>query len=386
MAVLAIAFASLLANYILWNRYTAQQTINSKLRPSTSFSREEAVRGIVDLDGLSSVSLGEDQFGNTQRLAELKGQKDYAHIALLLNELAIPEDMIQIYIYAQIEHDISIEKLNQNGRFWKPVVVDPYQLAQNSIEKNNYKREQLRIIFGDEVENNIKFKKLFKPYNDRLGFLSSSQQISLQNLKLERMSDIKTGNISGLNQTSELDSIKELLGEEDFIEYQLRESYTAKYLMQELDYFNYSEHEYRNLFSIRQQSETEGRFRNENALTEDEKIRDYLGEERYQEYQRAKRPAYKKIRKIAKNNNISESNTLSAYQILSESLINITKLRQNTSLSVDERASQIELLISEAKNNVTEQVGTSIADTMVNQVLFSPQITRKALSLHGAPL
>lgn len=385
ITLLVIAFVSLVANYILWNRYSSLQTVKRTSNSAISFNSDETIHGDADIEGIPLTARGESQIADARKIAGLIDQNDYAQIALLLNDLALPKEMIQMYIYAQIDHDISVGKINQKGPYWKPVMVDPYQLTNNLIETNSYKRQQLRAIFGDDIETDAKFENLFKPYNNQLDFLSSNQQIALQNLKLERMSNIHAGNISGYNQTSELDSIKNLLGEEDFYEYQLRESATAKYLMQELNYFDYSEQEYRDLFKIRQQTETGGRIRDENALTEDDKVRDYLGEERYEEYQRAKQPAYQKIQTIVKNNNINETVALSAYQTLSESLVNITRLRQNTNLSIDERASQISLLISETTNRIEDQVGKSLADEMVNQVLFSPKITRNALSLHNAP-
>jgi hypothetical protein len=265
--------------------------------------------------------------------------------------------------------------------YWQAVDKDPQAKLTLQLEWEADRRQQLLALFGTEIASDPLFEEIFKPLNDTLSFLNSDKQIKLY--ELQRRDEASTQSLfsGGYTQENREDlqsqrqdlqrQIAELLGTEDAIEYQLRESRLADRIRRGLGNFDYSEQEFRQIFAIRQENEgvefnrftnrTEYRQQREQSET---RIRDYLGPDRYEDFARSQDPAYRSLQSIGERYGNSTAEINEVYSIGQDAATQIDELRNRNTLSRDERQQRASEIRAESYDEIERIAGKDTAESV----------------------
>lgn len=371
----AIAACSLLINVAMWRFIQAQ--------PPAAQEVEPAIEYVVSSPEKTA---SESKIQNTLH-QEVTG-KNYTGLSESLLELGLPEPMVKRLILSYLELDDEAADIHSNDVYWRFSDGSAARSVAQTLESNAIKRQKLIDIFGEGVKDDPAFYALFRPYQKTLGFLSSEKQLKLQELQLEMIADPAKRNPSAYESSVEL-----ILGPADYREYRFRESMLAKTLLRELQAFEYNEQDYREIYKIKERFAGESAASGQSALlsgadfnlnglskkentAENEAIRAYLGEERYQEYLLSRNPAYRKTLSITRSHGIDKYTAMSVYGILNDTRLEVTSLYQNAGLSGDQINTQVNSHIADAGNAISDLVGDSVAEKLVSEVLKKPQLYR----------
>jgi len=278
-------------------------------------------------------------------------------------------------------------QLTEEYRYWKRSERDRQQIFLQELAWTQEKRDILLELFGNSVVDDPIFEDLFKPLDEKLGFLSSDKQIALNELMLKNKAETSSIFGQGFIRESREDrqaanefmlaSIQELLSPQEFLEYQLRESRTANMMRRSMDGFDYGEQEFRDIFEIRQSSQLQPdlaglnmrdpqvreEFRSDREESRNQ-TREYLGEERYQELARTQDPLYRSMQAIADRYGKSEQEIISAYEITTEARTKIDEIRRDQSLSSAQRRTGMQELNEQTLKDIQEVVGDEAAESI----------------------
>jgi hypothetical protein len=314
---------------------------------------------------------------------EVVSQLSYPDMISELRDQGFDEATIRQMMLARLnrDHATSQSSLSETP-YWRPEEVDAEARLNSELRWEADRREQLIGLFGAEIVDDPLFANIFKPLNATLGFLSSDKQIRLD--ELQRLDQAKTQSLfrNGFTQESRDDlaaqraalerQISELLGSNDNFEYQLRESRLAETMRRGLGDFDYSEAEFRDIFSIRQANEGNSQssrfidrreYREQRDQSEAE-IRDYLGANRYEEYARSQDPAYRSLQSIGERYGNSTAEINDVYTITQETQEQIDELRNSASLDREERIERINDLRNEAYQQIEQIAGKDTAESV----------------------
>ena len=208
--------------------------------------------------------------------------------------------------------------------------------------------------------------------NETMAELNSMEQEFGSNL-LKKMasgtSDAQDRNeIKMLRETRE-NQIASMLTPEQKFEYDLRKSPTAANLRLQLDGFDPSEDEFRDLFQIQKKfeddygvsgvtissSEVEGRRLAEQDMKSE--MRSILGEDRYQDYLQQTDYDYKSIDKISQRQGLSDNISAQVYQMKSEAEELARGIRLNSSIPIVERQQQLQQIYNETSLSIESIMG-----------------------------
>tara|TARA_Y100000310_G_scaffold345323_1_gene463785 strand:- start:5107 stop:6321 length:1215 start_codon:yes stop_codon:yes gene_type:complete len=314
---------------------------------------------------------------------------DYVDYLDHLRQRNLSELEIKQILLAKIDSEYTNMEREQTEeyRYWQTPTRNRKEIILQELAWEAEKRDILRELFGDAVIDDPFFEDLFKPLNKKLGFLSSDVQIELHDLMLKSQAENSAmfgrGFIREFRQDrltaneTMLASIQELLSPQEFLEYQLRESRTANMMRRSMDGYDYGEQEFRDIFAIRQSSEVRpGQYgydvRDPQSREElqsarantDDRIREYLGEERYRELERVQDPLYRSLQAIGDRYGNSEREMIAAYEITTDSRMQIDEIRRDQSLSSDERRTEIQKLNEQTLEEIQEVVGDEAAESI----------------------
>jgi len=166
------------------------------------------------------------------------------------------------------------------------------------------------------------------------------------------------------------DRIASMLTPDQKLEYDLRKSPTAANLRLQLDGFEPSEDEFRNIFQSRKQFddqhgtvpgttisavEAEERRLAEQAMNEG--LRNTLGEERFQDYMRQTDYDYKSIAKVADRQGLNDVVSAQVYQMKNEAEELARSIRMDGAIPVNERQQQLQQIYSETSRSIETLMG-----------------------------
>ena len=322
---------------------------------------------------------------NTTLLSKLEGLSgdNYQDSIEKLRAAGVEESILRQIMLATINRDHLVSQSNQpDSPYWLPDQANAEDKLNNALSWEQERRDQLIGLFGADIIDDPLFIEIFKPLNDTLGFLSSDKQIQLDELRRRDEAQTQALFRGGFTQESRTDlaeqranvqrQITELLGVDDNFEYQLRESRLADRMRRGLGSFDYSEAEFRDIFSIRQTNEgseqttrftNRGEYRAQREQSEDE-IRDYLGDSRYEEYARSQDPAYRSLQSIGERYGNSTAEINDVYTIAQETQEQINELREGNTLSREERTERMNEIRTEAYERIEEIAGTETAESV----------------------
>lgn len=257
--------------------------------------------------------------------------EDYRKYIARLRAIGCPEETIRDIIVADVNKLFEDRRVNllpvktNRFEFWKVgrqrfTVTQPFDeerfKAQQGLAKE--KRTVIKELLGIELEEKLDFMPV-SPFEEMLDFLTPSKRMEIMELEQKFTAKGMERAVAGvgMNAMKELEKAREaevggLLSPTELEEYQLRRSRTANTMARELEGFDPSEQEFREIFKLRRQIEDEfgwtPRGTLGSAATEklNDQIKSVLGEFRYADYERSQDPVYQAIYRVTESNGLGK--------------------------------------------------------------------------------
>jgi hypothetical protein len=309
---------------------------------------------------------------------------DSAEAAKLIERLeksGFPSDIIRALISAQIREQHAARRKALLGAagdrpFWKDSIPDPKtQMALRELDREH--RKQMRELFGDDAEaESDSIRNLYQTRT--LSFLPSEKADEIRRLMRdhdERRSDMFASGLGGpidREKTMALEkerdaAIAQLLSPDELREYNVRNSYAANSLREQLTAFNPTEEEFRTIFKLREPFEerfdqryqtgivlaNQERMNAEKALND--QIKAALAPARAAEYDRAIDFNYRRTSQLVSRLELPPETAANLWAVQQEFLE-----RRRSGLSVtspEERRQQLAQMQQEAVARVTPLLG-----------------------------
>jgi hypothetical protein len=258
-----------------------------------------------------------------------------------------------------------------NGEFERE-----YQEALRAAERSI--RSELVRIYGADAELDPVFAHLFRPLDPVFSFLTSAQQLAVQQLKLDRESrlqralrrePVSSGTAMTLPEgmarpveEAYQDGLSALLDAKLLFEFQLRDSSVARQLRGSP--VDFTEQEFRQVFRIMQalHGSTAGI---DGLLAAREELRGILGDGRFARFWAARDPAFAGLQRTADRLAIPEASMLSVYEVLHDfqdrQMRSARSASENPARAVEESAA----LRDEERRAIAGIVGAELADEIL---------------------
>ncbi|MBM0106557.1 hypothetical protein JM946_17650 [Steroidobacter sp. S1-65] len=233
--------------------------------------------------------------------------------------------------------------------FWEPRFR---QIATEEVarfEQQQRAEQTLTTLFGAEAQYDPAFAPVFLPLHKDFDFLSADKLRGLQALIAQANRTLASLPIEpGLSvKRSEVMAqlnagVEQLLGADEFREYELRRSSIAQQL-RELE-FELDESEFRRMFAVYAEAQA---TRGESVVritahADDQtssQVREILGEQRFRQYEMSQDPRYRVLSSLAASYRVPDANIVQAYALLRESDERAESLqRQGPVMALDARA------------------------------------------------
>ena len=327
--------------------------------------------------------------------------EDYRQFIENMRAIGLPEETIRDIIIADVNklyasRIAALYPTPMEFKFWR--VED--QSARKEQRDRNQKRREL------ETEKRTLIKELLGiDYDEalarlagrpdegdyRYGFLPADKQQAVKDLQakyrdMERALFAEGGprnpearaKFAALRAQQESE-LAQILGPQDYQEYQLRNSTTARSMRENLASFQPDEEEFRKIFEARKAFDDQFAFtrdggdeavREQRRLAQqqlDEQLRATLGEERYKEYQLAQDDRYRDIYDFTSRNNLSEQVAESVYDTRKAAEAARDTIMRNTEMTPEQRQQALTQIAAETKLTLASTLGDTASAYLRDQ-------------------
>ncbi|MEE8058150.1 MAG: hypothetical protein V3T17_09990 [Pseudomonadales bacterium] len=220
-----------------------------------------------------------------------------------LENVGLPAALIKQVLLAELTHQHS-DRTDQKRGTGSPLAqaVNRQDHVTRDLATKAKARAQLLRLYGDAAIDDPVFADLFKPYYGELDFLSSDTQIALFELQAHHDAERYDAQQSGARLSEDQKAaqrdlyaaIEDLLLPDELAQYQLQHSEMAQNIRDQTNGFFHSEAEFEEVVAIALEYDIPWVAANApypddvevNLEERDARIRDFLGEDRFQEYTR----------------------------------------------------------------------------------------------------
>ncbi|RTZ67299.1 MAG: hypothetical protein DSZ35_06610 [Verrucomicrobia bacterium] len=333
---------------------------------------------------------------------------DYQTYVENLRRIGCPEETIRDLVkqdldklYDQRKADI-LSKAPAQKEYWKtgnpsalsrPSSATSSQMAQLDREKN----EVLGDLFGSQGmaainrPNPLARARSQAKSGYAMDFIPEETKAELNTLEREFGSELLKKMAQGATDAQDMAEIRQLrqnrddriatmLTPEQKMEYDLRKSPTAANMRLQMDGFDPSEDEFRDIFAARKAFDNEhGVVPGSSISPADAEVRQFaeqemnnqisssLGEGRYQDYMRQTDYDYKSIHKITQRQGLGENISAQVYQMKGGAEELAREIRMNTGLSIEERQIQLGQIQNETSISIQSLIGRQGAAALQTQ-------------------
>jgi hypothetical protein len=222
------------------------------------------------------------------------------------------------------------------------------------------------------------------PYETLLDFLPADRQTALMNLEqdfaaktMKRIKDVQSNPNIMRELMAEKDAeLAKILSPQEKEEYDLRMSQTAMVMRMQMNEFQPTEQEFRDIFKLRKQFEDEfgmlgmqsnkpeDRTRREAAQKElDNQIKStFADENRYREYKYDQDWSRSSLREVAKEHNIPKDQAFKVFDIRTAAQEQAAAVRKDQNLTPEQRQATLNAIQAETLNAVRSAIGNTAAD------------------------
>ena len=334
--------------------------------------------------------------------------EDYQTYIENLRSIGCPEETIRDLVkqdldqhYDQLKANVLNKDPSRND-YWKTghpsSLSQPNKNARSELAQlDRDKSAVLKDLFGAEGLAGINRSSPYARAQSKLktgyamDFIPDETLAELNSMEQDFGSKLLRKMASGASDEQDRNDIKmlrearenqiaSLLTPEQKFEYDLRKSPTAANLRLQLDGFNPSEEEFRNLFQIQKefeddhgvvqgatisQAEVQERRSAEQNLKSD--IKSLLGEDRFQDYLQQTDYDYKSIDKISQRQGLADNVSAQVYQMKSEAEELARGVRLNANIPIEERQQQLQQIYNETSRSIESIMGQQGAASIQTQ-------------------
>jgi hypothetical protein len=273
-------------------------------------------------------------------------------------------------------------------------MLDEEKIKQ-SQELAREKRELLRELLGVEPEEKPDFMAAFNPFESMLDFLSPGKQTQVlelfQELQAKMAKSIGGGGPPDAEDMKKMQTaqkemeaaLAKILTPQEFEDYQLRMSQTAMMMRMQLASFDPNEEEFRKIFDVKKKFDDEfgmaGMFgssaldkvereKRDAAKKEmDAQLKGILGDSRYADYERSQDWAYQGIHRVAERHELPREASVQVYDMKKTAEAETRKLRQDQSLSSEQRNAALQAIRAETENSIRAVFGEKAFESYQRQ-------------------
>ncbi len=306
--------------------------------------------------------------------AELTQDTPLQELILELREAGLDESLVRQMVLAAINLERSTRLESSVATpYWKKPQASAVDAINRRLVWQADQRLMMLDLFGEDAANDPLFAHLFKPLNDSLPFLDSDKQIALFELQSRQDALNRQAMRGGMTRESREEmiarredfdtSVSAILSPEERFEYDLRESRAADFLRQGIAEFDYSEQDFREIFAIRQTTAQDlaGERRPDTRDVMDQRISDYLGEARFEEYQRSQDPAFRSLKQIGERYGNTDAEVIAMYDETQKAQAKLKTIFQDETISREAKRAQTEAIWSETIEHIEKVAGEDAA-------------------------
>src|ERR1043166_2958078 len=319
--------------------------------------------------------------------------EDYKKYIANLRSIGCPEETIRDIIIADVnklfeDRKKALRKPGSEFKFWE---TGMQKMFASVIDEDSIKQKQaltaekkalIKELLGIDLQEKPDLMGAFNPFERLLDFLPSEKQTRI----MEIMQDFQAKQVKNLGKGTpdEMDikemqkaqkdmegEIGKMLTPQEFEDYQLRLSSTAMMMRMQLDGFNPSEQEFRDVFKLQKAfddqfsvggigfgSDKDERDKRMTAQKElDDKIKGTLGEQRFAEYQREKDFEYKAISKVAERQGLPKDAAVKVYDMKKVAQEQVQSVQNDRTLSPEQRQATLKAVRAETEKSIAETLG-----------------------------
>ena len=334
--------------------------------------------------------------------------EDFKKYIQNLRDIGCPEETIRDLVkqdldklYDQRKADI-LSKAPARKEYWKtgnpsalsrPSSATSSQMAQLDREKN----EVLGDLFGSQGMAAINRPSPLARARSQsksgyaMDFIPEETKAELNTLEREFGSELLKKMAQGATDAQDMAEIRRMRTERDDriatmltpdqkMEYDLRKSPTAANMRLQMDGFDPSEDEFRDIFAARKTFDNEhgvvpgssispadAEIRQLAEQEMNNQIRTSLGDDRFQDYLRQTDYDYKSIHKITQRQGLGENISAQVYQMKGGAEELAREIRMNTGLSIEERQMQLGQIQNETSISIESLIGGQGAAALQTQ-------------------
>jgi hypothetical protein len=327
---------------------------------------------------------------------------DYREYIVNLRAIGVPEETIRDIIIADVNklyagRLAALYPLPKDFKWWQTddrgSREERRERERKRRELNEEKRTLIKELLGVDLETEMA-KWEGRPDDDawQTGFLSPEKQQAVEALRdkyreMERaLFNEMRENRGGGETRAKMMALRaqreaemaQILGPQDYQEYQLRNSPTAREMRDNLASFSPTADEFKKIFELRENLNSQfgfGRGGDEAAQEQrriaqqqlEEQLRATLGEQRYQEYQLAQDDRYREIYDFTSRMNLPKETAQSVYDIQKTVEQQRQQVMNNQNMSAEERAATLAQIAQVTK----EQLYQTLPQQAYDQYLQS---------------
>jgi hypothetical protein len=314
--------------------------------------------------------------------------QDYKDYIANLRAVGCPEETIRDIIVADVNKLFAprfkmLRTAESGGSYWKS------QRSWNS--KEGYERQkQYRALEKEKTAmlvellgvdpNRERNRELGYPDYRNYSFLTpekndKARQIQ-EKFEEQRQELYRNGIYDEADQkalrdvhAAEMAEMAQFMTPQELEQYELRTSQTASQLRYDLDGFEPSENEFREIFKLRKEREEDlahvydpddkvGQERRKKAAEEvDEQIKAQLGEARFDEYKLSQDWSYKELVRLADRAGLAKDAAKSVYDVKKIVEDQVKKVREDKTLSSEQRSLALQAIRAETEKTVVATLG-----------------------------
>ncbi|MGB0582191.1 MAG: hypothetical protein ACPGVU_21055 [Limisphaerales bacterium] len=312
---------------------------------------------------------------------------DYMEYIKNLRSVGCPDETIRDIIiadvnklYEQKKKELPVKR--KEFEFWKPglggigTIDTEYQAAVKGLEEE--KNNLLRALGIEPDLKQSQMATLMNPMDAMMSFLDEGKKVKVMAVFSQAQEKMMKIDAKGQDRMVEIfkmqremeDSVAKILTPEENQDFLMRFSMTANLLRNQIDGFDPSKEEFLQVFELRREHENtyspiarmtetpdEKVQREEAEKLLKERMKQSLGEERFNDYEMSQDHKFQRAYSAAKRSGLSVNEAKTAWQMQNEAQKQAKNLRGNTELSAAARQTALEQIRNEAMTSIKELYG-----------------------------
>ncbi|MBM3845891.1 MAG: hypothetical protein FJ405_06355 [Verrucomicrobia bacterium] len=317
---------------------------------------------------------------------------NYQEYILKLRAVGCPDETIRDIVIADIakhfaQHRATLRSPTRRSEFWKPTPSESRNMRSALRSLNAEQRNLVRQLLGTDLEQElVKFSSEPAAGEIDLAFIAAGKTpqvaaiLSRYKMMEQDLHESSAGFWSAQDdreleelERRQLDELREILSPQEFEEYELRQSRLSDDLRAELEGMEPTEEEFRKLFRLRKEEQAASAGRSDPGEEEDAdfadakasearelRMREALGEERFNQYVRSQNSDYRALHNLAERFNIGQDTVNQAFDFISLGQEQAQQLLEDGSLDPERREQALAEIAEESARTLRNLLGAEV--------------------------